>query len=129
MSIGKLIPRERWAEYFDSCSRRFVRDDRPEVAMIAVTSGLAGTTVRGARVIRITYDRHDDVLEVALDGVDHLVYHPTEIRVTEDADGFVRELRVKHKGGPREVIILDRVASPASAAPFGKAASGTGVDC
>jgi hypothetical protein len=130
MSNIKLIPRQHWTEYFDSVSRRFFRDDQPEVATIAVPSRLAGdrTAVHGARVIGITYDRHDDVLDVALDGVDHLVYRPTEIRVIEDADGFVRELMVKHKGGPREVIVLKRAWVPASAARSVRAASRTGVD-
>ena len=105
MANTKLIPREHWAGYFDSVSKRFLRDGQPEIATIAVTSRLAGdrTAVHGARVVGITYDRHDDVLDVALDGVDHLVYPPTEIRVIEDTDGFVRELMVKHKGAPREV--------------------------
>lgn len=127
----KLIPRDRWTEYFDSLSKRFFRDDEPvKVATIAVTSRLAGdrTGVHGARVIGITYDRHDNVLDVALDGVDHLVYRPTEIRVIEDADGFVRELMVKHKGGPREVIALKRVWIPASTERAVRAASRTGVD-
>ena len=130
MSNTKLIPREHWAEYFDSLSKRFFRDDQPEVATIAVTSRLAGdrTAVHGARIIGITYDRHDDVLDVALEGVDHLVYRPTEIRVIEDTDGFVRELMVKHKGGPREVIALKRAWVPASAERSVRAASRTGVD-
>lgn len=93
-------------------------------------SRLAGdrTAVHGARVIGITYDWHDDVLDVALDGVDHLAYRPTEIRVIEDADGFVRDLMVKHKGGPREVIALKRAWVPPSAERSARAASRTGVD-
>ena len=117
MSNSKLIPRERWTKYFDAFSKRYLRDERSEVATIMLASPFVGTrtAVDGARVIGITYDKHNDVLDVALEGVDHLVHHPRTIRVTEDGGGFIRKLVVDRRSGPREVIMIGQDEAPVPA--------------
>ncbi len=51
----------------------------------------------------ITYDSRDDLLDVALDRVDHLIRHPKEIVVEEGPMG-VMSVAVVDKEGVRQVV-------------------------
>ena len=63
-------------------------------------------------LIGISYDPKDDVLEIALEGLDHLITNPTELYVDEGHTGF-ESLSVldgdsnRHilrlRAGPREI--------------------------
>lgn len=112
------IPRERWSSYFDTFAKRFLRDEVPEVATIHVADGARGRqrAVSGVRVLGITYDRRDHVLDVALEGLDHLVLRPVAIWAREAEDGFIDELTVLREDGLRETIALQRADAPAMAA-------------
>jgi hypothetical protein len=70
--------------------------------------------VRGARVLGITYDRRGEVLDVALDGVDHLVLRPVVISTREAEDGFVEEIRAVRDDGLCEVITLESAGASAA---------------
>ncbi len=111
MATAKLIPREQWTRYFDDFSKRFLRDDSPEAATVEVLDTSVGDQemVRGARVIGVTYDHADNLLDLALERVDHLIFHPTEIWVTEEPNGFVREIAVVREDGSREIVHLEHV--------------------
>jgi hypothetical protein len=41
-------------------------------------------------LIGITYDFRDDILEIAMEGIDHLIHHRREILVSEGAEGLER---------------------------------------
>jgi hypothetical protein len=62
-----------------------------------------------ARVIGLTYDPKDNLFEVALEGLDHLVYRPQEIAVGEREDGFPEFIEVTRDDGTREIIRLRSV--------------------
>ncbi|HET9986270.1 MAG TPA: DUF5335 family protein [Longimicrobiales bacterium] len=108
MANTKPIPRERWTEYFDAFSKKFLRDETPEAATVRLLSDALGDqdAVRDKQVIGITYDHKDNLLDVALEGIDHVVYHPREIRVAEEPNGFIREIDLVRDDGEREVVRL-----------------------
>jgi hypothetical protein len=54
-------------------------------------------------MIGITYDSKDDVLDVALDRVDHLIRHPKEI-VVEDDEGGLKSVAVLDGDESRQII-------------------------
>jgi len=62
-----------------------------------------------ARVIGVTYDRHDNLLDVALEGGDHLILHPNQIWVEEERNGFAREIVTVREDGTREIVHLQHV--------------------
>lgn len=107
----KGLPRSEWERYFDDLAKRFFRDLNPEVATVELVAHELGDQVVAdrARVVGFTYDPRDNVLEVALQGLDHLVYRPREITVAEGDDGFPEWVEVLRDDGDREVIHLRRV--------------------
>lgn len=84
----RALPKSEWRAYFDHVSKGLIG----ERAMVEVT-GLAFGSHREARclpLIGITYDTGDDILQIALEGLDHLVRRPQEIAVTDSAHGLER---------------------------------------
>lgn len=51
------------------------------------------TAVRWLPVIGVAYDARSDVIELVLDGMDHLIFHPTEL-YTEFGSGGVESLAI-----------------------------------
>jgi hypothetical protein len=66
-------------------------------------------------LIGITYDSRDDLLDVALDRANHLIRHPRQIIVDENASGLT-SVAVVDGDGSRQVIKLKQplmLAAPA----------------
>jgi len=108
MSASKLIPREQWTSYFDAFSKRFLRDRNRESATVEVLSRELGAqeAMHNIRVLGVSYDHRDQVLDIALEDVDHLVLRPTEIWTVEQPNGFVSEIAVTREDGTQEIIHL-----------------------
>jgi len=56
-------------------------------------------------LIGITYDSHDDLLDVALDRANRLIRHPREI-VVEEADAGLASVAVVDADGSRHIVRL-----------------------
>ena len=103
MAIRKLDKSE-WNRFFDSMSRRLEnRQAEIEVASLAVGDQVEADWLP---LLGITYDPKDDILEVALEGVDHMIAKPREIHVDGtgvelnsveivDADGDTQIVRLR----------------------------------
>jgi hypothetical protein len=111
MAVTKQLPRAQWREYFDNFTKAFLEDLNPEDAVVEIVDPKLGDQFESdyARVIGVTYDPKDNVFEIALDGVDHLIYHPKEIWVEEEDNGFVRTIEVVREGGTKEIIRLQSI--------------------
>lgn len=106
MAIRKLY-RDEWSSYFDSFSKTLMRDQRVDYAEIRVFSMEDGAQPETSWVpLRgITYDRKSDLLEIIVDRMDHLIYHPNEIHIDE-MDDVLTSLEVLRRDGTQEVIEL-----------------------
>ncbi len=105
------LPREAWREYFDALSK--VVAGHP--AEVEVESLKLGDQVEADWVplIGVTYDHKDDVLEVALEGLDHLIHKPRRIWVEESGPHFVAA-EIERADGVTEIIRLkEPLALPA----------------
>lgn len=111
MAVTKQLPREQWKEYFDNFTKAFLEDLNPEDAVVEIVNPKLGDQFESdyARVIGVSYDPKDNVFEVALEGVDHLVYHPKEIWVVEEDNGFVSTIEVVREDDTKEIIRLQSV--------------------
>jgi Family of unknown function (DUF5335) len=111
VAVTKVVPREQLADYFTEFTKRFLRDESPEAVDVEVIEPDWGDLVlaHGARLLGITYDRHEDSLEFALEGVDHRIIEPQEVWTIEEEDGFLSALEVIHSDGSREVVCVKRV--------------------
>lgn len=116
MHTGNPIPKDQWTAHFDAFSKRLMREDVPEIATVTVRGGPVreGRAVQGARLLGVTYDRNDNILDVALEGVDHLVWKPIAIWTRETDDGFIDQITVLREDGSREVVTFERVGETAT---------------
>jgi hypothetical protein len=88
MNIGRQLPISEWQVYFDQLSKALVG----KWALVEIEGLIFGDRVqaRCLPLIGITYDFRDDILEIAMEGIDHLIHHPREILVSEGAEGLER---------------------------------------
>jgi hypothetical protein len=65
-------------------------------------------------LIGLVYDPKDDIVEVAIEGLDHMIHKPRELYV-EDEGGQLSSLEVVDADGGRQIIKLkDMLALPAA---------------
>jgi hypothetical protein len=103
---SKKITKKEWQKYFDTFSGKYLKDEQPEYVEIQVMSEEFGvhsetkwTVLKG-----ITYDPKNDILEIQVDEMEHLISHPKEIYVNEEQDGWLSGILVIQKDGERNVI-------------------------
>lgn len=105
MAVLKLDKKE-WAVYFDTFSKKFLKDEQPEYVEIRVMSEEIGvqpetqwTLLKG-----ISYDPKGDVLDVSVDQLNRRIFHPTEIYVDEEDNGWLTSIEVVEQDGTKDII-------------------------
>jgi hypothetical protein len=76
MAVQKIDKRD-WRAFFDWLSQSLL-GARAEIEVASLDLG-DQIEAEWLPLLGITYDDKDDVLEVALDGLDHLIYSPREV--------------------------------------------------
>jgi hypothetical protein len=108
MAVRKL-ERPEWHDYFDRVSKGLIgKRAEIEVASLDLGDQLEAEWVP---LLGVVYDPNDDILEIALDGLDHLVPKPREIYVDEGIAGLtsfevVDASDVRHIVQLREPLML-----------------------
>jgi hypothetical protein len=73
------VPRADWPALLDALSERAMR--APHAVTVRVLSPeVEGVLYDGARLVGLTYDPHDDAVEVMVEGGEHHVVRPFAIR-------------------------------------------------
>jgi hypothetical protein len=102
MTIRKLDKSE-WTKFFNAMSRPLEnRQAEIEVASLAVGDQVEADWLP---LIGITYDPKDDILEVALEGVDHMIQKPREIHV-DDTGVELHSVEIVDGDGDRQIVKL-----------------------
>jgi hypothetical protein len=112
MTIRKL-DKPQWRPFFDGVSK-LLEGKRAE---IEVASLLLGDQIEAEwlPLMGIAYDPKDDLVEVALEGLDHLIHHPREIYVDDDVGGLLA-IEIVTTDDVREIVKLrDPLLLPAPA--------------
>lgn len=106
MPTTRHLQRGEWKDYFATFTKRFFDGAQPEVATIEVLSPALGDQIAANRVRAhgVVYDPKDNALEVMLEGLEHLIYHPKEVWVVEEENGFVSTIEVVRGDGTEELI-------------------------
>lgn len=82
MSIVKL-DKNAWHPYFDRVSK--LLDGK--LAEVEVASLELGDQIQAEwlPLIGITYDQKSDIIEIALEGLDHMIHKPREVYIDQEA--------------------------------------------
>lgn len=104
MATLRAVPRSEWRQFFDRVSKALLLGKWAEIEVASLETG-DQILVEWIPMIGVTYDSHDDVLDVALDRTDHLVYRPQEILIEEDTQGLT-SIAVTAGDGTRQIVRL-----------------------
>jgi Family of unknown function (DUF5335) len=120
MTTRKLEKAE-WQPFFDTVSKALI-GKRAEIEIASLSLG-DQIEAEWLPVIGIAYDPKDDVLEIALDGLDHLIPHPKEIYI-DDAGVLLNSLEVIDGEGTSQIVQLrDPLMLPAPSQASGQGVS------
>src|ERR1700738_4504648 len=110
MTTRKLDKRQ-WHPFFDGVSR-LLEGKQAEIEVASLDLG-DQIEAEWLPLIGIAYDPKDDLVEVALEGLDHLIPKPREIYVEAERGG-IGSLEIIDGDGHRQIIKLkDELALPA----------------
>lgn len=102
MAIQKL-EKDKWRSFFDLASKGLL-GMRAEIEVASLAIG-AQIEAEWLPLLGISYDPKDDVVEVALDGVDHLIQKPKEIYIDGGPAGL-SGIEIINQDDVREIIRL-----------------------
>ncbi len=100
----RKLDRSEWKDYFDRVSKAL----GAKLVEIEVASLDIGDQVEGEWIPfqGIAYDHKDDLVEVVLEKVDHMVRRPREVYVDEDPAEGLRSLEIVDGEGRKHLLTL-----------------------
>lgn len=112
MSTSHTLPRSEWRSFFDAVSGVLV-GKRIEIEAASLDLG-DQIVADWVPLLGITYDARDNMLDVALSGLTHLIRQPREILVQGDPN-HVEIVAVVSEDGVKQVLrFRDPLMLPAS---------------
>jgi hypothetical protein len=110
MAVRKL-GREEWAAFFNRVSKGLV-GKRAEIEIDSLALGRQ-VEAEWMPLLGIVYDPRNDVIEIALDGHDHLIHKPKEVYVDEGPVGLTSIEVIDAEGAQQIVQLRDPLMLPA----------------
>ena len=111
------LDKSQWHGYFDRVSKVVV-GKRAEIEVASLDLG-AQIDAEWLALFGITYDPKDDIVEIALDGHDHMIAKPREIYVDETPLGLASLEVIDADGVSHIVKLRDPLMLPAPSAAAG----------
>jgi hypothetical protein len=103
LTVVKASRRRSERPYFDRISKAVIaKRAEIEVASLALGDQIEAEWLP---LIGIVYDPKDDRLEIALDGLDHLIPHPQQVYIDEK-EGQLNSLEVIDRDGVSQIVQL-----------------------
>jgi hypothetical protein len=99
------IDKEDWASFLQWVTQG-LSGERAEVDVLALNIG-AQVEARALPLLGLAYDHKNDLIEVALEGLDHLIRNPRELATHEEDDGLI-SIRVVDADNVTQIIKLTR---------------------
>jgi hypothetical protein len=109
MTTRKLDKRQ-WHRFFDRVSR-LLEGKEAEIEVASLTLG-DQVEADWLPLLGIAYDPKDDLVEVALEGLDHLIPRPREIYVQDGIEGLSSLEIIDAEGNRQLVKLRDELALP-----------------
>ena len=111
------LAKPQWQSFFEQLSPLL----RAKVVEVE-TSGLAlgdRIAVDWVRLVSLSYDAQNDVLEICVHGADRTIHHPAQVHLRRD-DGWLQGIEIVDGEGERDFVVLKAPLSlpaPPAAAP------------
>lgn len=102
MTILKL-EKAAWHPYFDHVSK-LLDGKRVEIEVASLQIG-SQVEAEWLPLLGIVYDPKDDLIEVALEGLDHMILKPQEVYVDQEAV-LLNSMEVIDADGVRQIVRL-----------------------
>ena len=101
------LDRAEWNSYFDDFSRTLIGTRRTDYAEIRVLMAELGaqTETEWLPLTGITYDPQEDLLDIAVESLDHRISQPSDIFVEEE-EGVIEAIEVITRDGTCEITEL-----------------------
>jgi hypothetical protein len=104
------LDKSEWQPFFDGLSQVLIgKRAEIEVDSLAIGSQIQAEWLP---LLGITYDPKDDIIEIALEGVDHLVNKPREVYVDFGVGGLTSLEIIDGEGTQQIVNLRDPLALP-----------------
>lgn len=100
----RRLEKSAWNGYFNLVSKTVLIGKRAEVEVASLSFG-AQIEAEWVLLLGVVYDEKDDILEITLDGLDHLIHRPLEVHVDERAS-IVAGFAVLDHAGCRHIVRL-----------------------
>jgi Family of unknown function (DUF5335) len=101
--MAQAIEKSKWAAYCEFISEA-VQGGQAEIEVASLDLGNQ-VEAEWLPLIGISYDPKDDIIDIALEGIDHIIHQPRELR----ADGEFAELsalEITDKDGTQHLVRL-----------------------
>jgi hypothetical protein len=100
---ARKLEKTKWRRFFDWMSKGLVgKRAEIEIASLALGDQIEAEWLP---LLGITFDPKNDILEIALDGLDHLISRPREIYI-DDSAGVLSSLEVIDSDGISQIVQL-----------------------
>jgi hypothetical protein len=100
---ARKLDKKDWQKFFDVVSK-VLEAQQAEIEVVSLGLG-DQVQAQWLPLLGIVYDPRDDVVEVALDGLDHMIPHPREIYV-EDGPAGLASLEIVDADDARQIVKL-----------------------
>jgi hypothetical protein len=97
------LDKNQWRPYFDRVSKGLT-GKRADIEVASLALG-DQVEVEWLPIIGIVYDPNDDIIEVALENVDHMISKPREVYVEEEG-GQLASVEIIDADGVRQIVNL-----------------------
>jgi hypothetical protein len=99
----RQLHKKEWRAYLDFLSK-FLEGKNAEIEIASLSLG-EQVVAEWLPFLGISYDAKDDLIEVGLEGIDHLIDRPREIYI-EDGAGELISIEIVDTEGVRQVVKL-----------------------
>ena len=99
----RKLDKSQWRTFFDRLSKT-LEGTQAEIEVASLSLG-DQVEAKWLPLHGITYDPHDDLVEVALEGLDHMIRKPREVFL-EDQSQELMSLEIVDADGTKQVIKL-----------------------
>ncbi len=117
--MAEKLEKSQWRGYFDRVSKALA-GKRAEIEVASLKLG-DRIEAEWLPLVGISYDQKNDVIDIALEGLTHLIHKPREVYIEENGPEL-SSLEVIDAEGARQIVVLkDPLMLPAPAKSTKKA--------